>query len=63
MSNANKEDTKLDCRLCDRKIEVHPITGWFEGHNAAPLADGRCCDACNTIVVATRISQYIKTGR
>ena len=59
MSNANKEDTKLDCSLCDRKIEVHPITGWFEGHKA----DGRCCEGFNTIVVATRISKYITTGR
>lgn len=27
------------------------------GHNPAPLADeGRCCDACNTLVVAARLT-------
>ena len=27
------------------------------GHNPAPLADeGRCCDACNAVVVMARLS-------
>ena len=27
------------------------------GHNPAPLSDkGRCCDACNTVVVMARLS-------
>ena len=54
------EDTKLDCCLCDQKIEVHPLNGWFEGHNASPLAEGRCCDNCNNKVVAERISRYMR---
>ena len=29
---------------------------WYEGYNALPLADGRCCDACNSIVIADRIT-------
>ena len=31
-----------------------PIIGW--GHNARPLADGRCCDDCNVDVITSRIN-------
>jgi len=30
-----------------------PIQGW--GHNAHPLAHGRCCDDCNHDVITARI--------
>lgn len=60
MADLRTEDTKLDCCLCDQKIEVQPISGWFEGHNASPLAEGRCCDNCNNKVVAERISRYMR---
>ncbi len=37
------------CCLCGKRIEGH-------GHNAAPLADGVCCDECNmTKVIPERI--------
>ena len=29
---------------------------WYEGNNALPLADGRCCNTCNGLVVAQRIT-------
>ena len=29
---------------------------WYEGNNALPVADGRCCDACNQIVLVDRIT-------
>ena len=30
---------------------------WYDGNNAQPVADGRCCDSCNsTIVIPQRIT-------
>ena len=48
------------CCLCNGNIEViRAISGeaaWAEGHNAEPLADGRCCGTCNwTKVIPARI--------
>ena len=28
---------------------------WYEGNNALPIADGRCCDPCNQIVITDRM--------
>ena len=28
---------------------------WYEGNNALPIADGRCCDPCNQIVITERM--------
>jgi hypothetical protein len=34
------------CVIC--KNEIQPdINGWAEGHNAIPVAKGRCCTPCN----------------
>lgn len=41
------------CCLCGR-----PITGY--GHNAQPLADGRCCDDCNAKVIKERLNRFVK---
>tara|TARA_R100000808_G_scaffold62_6_gene488 strand:+ start:816 stop:1016 length:201 start_codon:yes stop_codon:yes gene_type:complete len=46
---------KMDCAICKAGIQPDPISGWKEGHNAWPLADGRCCDNCNNTVVGARI--------
>ena len=27
----------LACCICDDEIEVEPMTGWSEGHNASPV--------------------------
>ena len=35
---------------------------WYEGNNALPLADGRCCDTCNSIVIADRITNMRMGG-
>lgn len=48
------------CVLCDSEIQPHltpdGVPYWWEGHNAAPVELGRCCDTCNdTIVIPTRI--------
>lgn len=38
------------CALCDAEIKG-------SGNNAAPLAEGVCCDKCNEKVVAARVKQ------
>ena len=48
------------CSLCNGEIEVlrnkDGVIVYTEGHNAAPLGDGRCCDTCNMIkVIPARI--------
>ena len=48
------------CVICDGPIEeLYTEDGapyWWDGHNAAPVELGRCCDNCNeTVVVPTRI--------
>ena len=44
------------CVLCNNIIHADPLTHWASGNNAAPLADGQCCDNCNNLVVAHRIA-------
>ena len=44
------------CEICGGEIAVkrHPETGevyWTKGHNAEPVARGRCCDKCNALKV------------
>ena len=47
----------MKCILCKYEIEVE-ISGWSEGHNAQPLAEGRCCSDCNEFdVLPARIQQ------
>ena len=36
-----------NCVICKEEIGVDPISGWDGGHNAEPIAEGRCCDVCN----------------
>ena len=41
----------MKCIICKGEIEKHRDhkgkVYWSEGHNAEPLASGRCCDKCN----------------
>lgn len=48
--------TKLHtCSICEDPIPVE-WNGWALGHNAAPVNDGRCCEACNDfVVIPTRL--------
>ena len=39
----------MKCCLCKKQIDI--IGTWKQGHNAQPLADGRCCSNCNNTVV------------
>jgi len=48
----------MKCDICDGKIDEHSHNGkvyWTEGHNAEPLVSGRCCDACNDLVIGFRM--------
>ena len=54
----------MRCCLCDGEIEVQRSeTGavvWSKGHNADPLADGRCCSTCNSErVLPERITMWL----
>tara|TARA_B000000609_G_scaffold12790_1_gene7924 strand:- start:181 stop:360 length:180 start_codon:yes stop_codon:yes gene_type:complete len=47
-----------NCVICKQEIGVDPISGWDGGHNAEPIAEGRCCDACNAMeVIPARIAE------
>ncbi len=48
-----KNNDIIKCILCGHFIR--PKYGWTLGHNAEPLANGRCCDECNKVVIAERI--------
>jgi hypothetical protein len=50
----------MECSICSGEIEKKYHNGkmyWDGGHNAQPINDGRCCDACNEIVIAVRIAK------
>ena len=58
----------LNCELCPRDIDIHrDTTGkayWNQGHNAEPLAEGRCCDICNaTKVIPARLEAMRRADR
>ena len=46
--------TTPPCVLCGAVVVGH-------GHNAAPMAEGKCCDACNLRVMAARIRDHLNT--
>lgn len=47
------------CCICSQEIEKD-ANGWAGGHNAQPVAEGRCCDACNsTVVIPTRLEEMV----
>ncbi len=54
---------RLLCCLCSGLIEVQQ-SGYAGGHNAEPLAQGRCCSVCNdTLVVPMRIQTFIDAAK
>ena len=60
MTDDDNELATQTCSLCGGKIDHHVDENgrvyWTHGHNAYPLSDGRCCDACNNYVIGARIS-------
>lgn len=44
----------IQCVICKKDIEHRSHNGevyWTHGNNAQPVADGRCCDACDCLIV------------
>ena len=49
-----------NCVICKEEIGVDPISGWDGGHNAEPIAEGRCCDSCNSLeVIPARLADML----
>ena len=47
----------MECIICTAEIDDS------YGHNAEPLASGRCCEACNTTqVIPERIRRVLENG-
>jgi hypothetical protein len=45
------------CCLCNGIIE--PQGSWLSGHNAEPVAKGRCCGRCNgSVVIPARVREF-----
>ena len=53
----------VKCCLCGEAIEVNFLSGWSQGNNAMPLADGRCCDMCNNDVIQERIKRVMEARK
>ena len=50
---------KDPCILCNKSIALGANSKiWLKGNNAYPLADGQCCDICNTKVVIQRAREF-----
>jgi len=52
----------LECVICNGQIEHKRKPDgevyWTEGNNAEPVAEGQCCESCNTnVVIPTRLGQ------
>ena len=49
----------MKCVLCENEIIPDVVSGWDQGNNAQPLAEGRCCDDCNMAVVSSRMARIV----
>ena len=50
-----------ECVICKQDIKPTAI-GWAHGNNAQPVAEGQCCDECNTNKVIPARLQGHYTG-
>ena len=55
----------MKCVLCEENIRLNQDQrGYaYHGHNAQPVADGRCCDFCNYAVVIPARIQAMRKAR
>ena len=55
----------MKCVLCEEVINVEQDQRGYAyyGHNARPVADGRCCDFCNYAVVIPARIQALRKAR
>jgi len=47
----------MKCVICSQRISSDPDS-WDGGHNAEPVAKGKCCGACNEIVIIRRLNDF-----
>ena len=47
----------MKCVICSQRISSD-LDGWDGGHNADPIAKGRCCGTCNAIVIIRRLNDF-----
>lgn len=53
----------MKCSICGNPIDIQ-FNGWTEGHNAEPVNSGRCCTACNDmVVIPARLNLLTKAGK
>ena len=58
MESAIIKGKKMKCIICKEKITPDP-DGWEGGHNAEPIAEGRCCGDCNWgLVTPARLFEF-----
>lgn len=52
-------EESLRCSICFEEIELNPNIKdlKFQGHNAEPINNGRCCLECNKIVARARMKK------
>ena len=68
LQDAQRDVRKMEevhiCAHCKNAIDWHMNADgtpyWTTGHNGQPLVDGRVCDTCNDLVIAERISGFMK---
>lgn len=49
------------CVICEGVIEVEAFSGWDQGYNAYPVAEGRCCKICDDVrVLPARIERLLR---
>ena len=55
---------RKECVICKGAIEAQKAPNgkifWSDGHNAEPVAEGRCCRDCNySVVIPARLGRSI----
>jgi len=54
----------MKCCICDKEIDkIHSPSGqmyWEDGHNASPIAKGRCCTFCRNTKVIPAITKKLE---
>lgn len=47
----------MKCCICEG--EIAPVGDWIMGNSAEPVAEGRCCNDCDTnVVVPARLREH-----
>jgi hypothetical protein len=52
----------MKCSICTSEIDVQ-ANGYGGGHNAMPIANGRCCTKCNDTEVIPMRMAFMSMGR